>query len=293
MQLHRTAIVLASTSLLMACFGDNTEDQGGPGPGGGDAPSILDIAGPEDADVGNSLDLTVKVKGKANEQLSVAVDGGLGTFSLQNKVVITDDLGEGAFTTLYTSGTAGLETITANVSALNAAGSSATKMITIHGVERQGNIVPLTGAAVAPQRANVAIAYPVVLSTARVVSKLGIVHPTQPTTTPPTPPTIAHVALYSTETVSSIRLITNSTATLAAGANEIPIEPTSLEAGSYWMVVAYSGSPNIYRGASKVMKYQEPHDFAAGLPNVLADLVTSDNLTNPFADRNFYLVLRK
>jgi hypothetical protein len=72
---------LASMSLLMACFGDNTEGEEGEGPGpgsGGSAPSIVEITGANELDLGDSIDLTVKVRGEANEQLSVAAESKLG-----------------------------------------------------------------------------------------------------------------------------------------------------------------------------------------------------------------------
>jgi hypothetical protein len=292
MQLHRTAIVLASASLLMACFGDNTEDQEGPGPGGS-TPSIVEITGAQELDLGDSADVTVKVRGEANEQLSVAVEGKLGGgFNPQNKIVITDATGEGSFTTRYSSGTtAGVETLTFNVSDLDAKSKTATRDITLYDVERIGEVTPLAAMG-ATQTAGYLVAYPMTLTTARVVSKLGIVHPAQETQVR------VQVGLYTTDTATSISAITKTTAILATGINDIPIPPTPLAAGSYWMVVAYEGSPSVYRSTTDVvvMRYKVDHVYADGLTDNIGGLTTSSNMmgtSTRLYRRNFYLVLRK
>jgi hypothetical protein len=294
MQLRRNSTALAAlafATLLTACFGDNSEDQEGPGPGpgpGGSAPSIVEISGSDELDLGDSIDVTVKVRGEANEQLSVAVESKLGGgFNPQNKVVITDAAGEGSFTTRYTSGTtAGLDTLTFNVSDLEAKSKTATKDVTLYDIERFGNVTPLAETGT-NQPAGFLVAYPMTLTTARLVRKLGIVHPPQATQVR------VQVGLYATDTATSVTAITKTTATLVTGLNDIPIPPTPLAAGSYWMVVAYEGSPSIYRSTTIpiALRYKLTHDFDVGLTDKITDLMTSSG--TQYYIRNFYLVLRK
>jgi hypothetical protein len=201
--------------------------------------------------------------------------------------VITDANGEGSFTSRYTSGTtAGVETVTFNVSDLEAKSKTATKDVTLFDIERVGNIAPLADMGT-NQPAGFLVAYPMNLTTDRVVRKLGIVHPPQATQVR------VQIGLYATDTATSITAITKTTATLASGLNDIPIPPTPLAAGSYWMVVAYEGSPSIYRSTTVpiVLRYKVDHDYAAGLTDKITNLLTSSG--TQYYIRNFYLVLRK
>lgn len=280
-------LIVAAGLLLGACFGDNS--------GGGEdelpdgAPSILDIAGPEDLDTGDSLDLTVVIKGKANEQLSVAIDATLGSFTPQSKVIITDANGDGSFATRYTStGTAGLETVTANVSALSTAGKSATKMLTIHDVERIGNVTPIE--TTIAETAGYLIVYPFELQAPRTLRKVAIVAPEA---------TTAQIGVYSSSvgdamTAKPVDALARVTANLVAGANEISVPSTDLAAGRYWMAVAYSGTPLVRKvapplGTTLYGWRITTYTFSSGLPDKLDTLVSSTTLSL----RNFYLVLRK
>lgn len=96
------AALLVATVQTFACFGDNATD-GEEGPVDG-KPEIVEITAPAELDSGSEADLVVKLKGGANEQLSVAVDTSLGAFTPQSKVVITDEKGDATFTSRYASG---------------------------------------------------------------------------------------------------------------------------------------------------------------------------------------------
>jgi hypothetical protein len=278
--------MLASASLLMACFGDNTDEEGQLPDG---APSILDIAGPEAIDAGDGLDLTVTIKGKANEQLSVAIDATLGSFTPQNKVIITDDNGDGVFATRYTNGgKAGLDTITANVSSLSTAGKSLTKALTIFEVERLGNVTPIE--TTLAETANYLIVYPFELPAPRTLRKVAIVAPQAATT---------QIGVYSSSagddmTAKPVDALVRVTANLVVGANEISVPSMDLAAGRYWMAVTYSGTPLVRKVAPPVGTTLygwriTPYTFSSGLPDKLDTLVFS----TPLSLRNFYLVLRK
>ncbi len=282
--------LLASVAVLSAaCFGDNT-DQGGPA--NPDEPTVLEINIAEGLDPEDRTDVAVKVQGEADVQISVALAAALGTFEQQSGVVLTDATGQATFSTRYVSGAvAGVDTITANASTLSGLASSSTKQLTIYDVERLGNLVPLESTPT--ETAQRLIAYPMVLATDRVVRKLGIVHPAQD----PAGPVDVQVGLYTTATDTSINALAKTTAVLTEGVNEIPIPPMPLQAGSYWMVVAYRDTPRIYRSTTLiVIRFKSTHDYTLGLTDRIDGLSTSSDSPNMgmrFYDRNFYLVLRK
>jgi hypothetical protein len=96
--------VFASLGLVPGCFGDNERGTG------------LVITAPADLDGGDSAEITIAVRGKANDQISVAVDATAGTFDAQTKVVITDASGDGVFNARYTAANRSeTVTITANM----------------------------------------------------------------------------------------------------------------------------------------------------------------------------------
>jgi hypothetical protein len=267
--------------LFVACFGDNSDEQGP-----GNAPSITEIAGPVELDTGEETDFTITVRGQANEQLSVAVDATLGTFSPQTKVVITDEEGVGSFVTRYVSGsTAGPVTITANVSTLAANGQSSSKDLVLHEVERLGNVTSLNSPTM--ETANYLIAYPFTITGARTFTKFGIIAPQA---------TNAQVGLYtSTNTVPSSRplaLITKLTANLALGKNELVVDPSALTAGEYWMVVTYEGTPMVHKNIEKTVAGWSIVGwlYSQELPSSFTGIMLE---ATPLSDRNFYLVLRK
>lgn len=277
----------AALCLTAACFGDNSDGDGGELPDG--KPAIVEITGAEELDLGDSAEISVKLKGKANEQLSVAVDATLGALTPQSKVVITDDNGDAVFVTSYTSGaTAGTETITANVSALGTTGTSLTKTLTIFDVERLGIVSPI--ATVTPEVLNYLIVYPFEVSTERTLRKVAIVAPEA---------TAAQIGLYSSSagdamTARPVDALLRTTANLAVGANEIAVSPLQLPAGRYWMAVAYPNTPMVRKESPpvNVTIYGwriTTYSYAGGLPAKLDTLVTSTTLSY----RNFYLVLRK
>lgn len=282
-------LVLLSFSSSVSCFGDNAKEDGEEEeelPDG--VPGVLEISGPADIDLGDSFDVTVKVKGKANEQLSVVVDASLGTFATQSKLLITDEAGEGSFTTRYTSSMAGAENLRANVAVPSTTGSSKSRALTIFDIERLGNVAPVATASA--QTEGVLIAYPMELTTARTVRKLGITHPTQS----PSMPVNAHVGLYTTLSPTSISVLAKTTVALTAGQNEIVIPPQDLPAGKYWMVVLYEGAPSVYRSTTVqvTLMYKLGQVYSAGLADQITDLSTS-SATVTYYLRNFYLVLRK
>jgi hypothetical protein len=280
------ALSLAACLLQIACFGDNSGDESDGA--NSDGPSVVEIVSPDEVDQGDAIDVTIKVKGSPDEQLSVAADATLGAFSPQNKIVIANVDGEGTFVTRYTPGTAGgAEILTANVSSLAGISKSATKALTVYSLERFGNVTQVGPASA--HSAGVLVAYPIVLATDRVVRKLGVLSPVQ------TPAGMVDVqlGLYATDTATSVNVLTKTTAKLVAGANEITIPAQALTAGTYWMVVAYDGTPMIYRSATEriVLRYKLNHIFSGGLADKLDGLITSQ--PTDYFTRNFYLVLRK
>ncbi|MEZ4361489.1 MAG: hypothetical protein R3B48_14980 [Kofleriaceae bacterium] len=286
----RIGLIAASGALLGACFGDNSDNNPDGNPGS-TTPSVTEIASPDGLDPGDTASVTVKVKGKPATQLSIVVDGVLGTFDPPSKLVITDDAGEATWVTQYTVGdTSGDETITANVSDLAGAARSATKSMTVYAVERLGNVAPVGPAEM--QVAGVLLAYPMVLDRTRVVTKLGIVSPTQPAPVP------TQVGLYATDTATSVSVIAKTTANIVGGVNQISIPKQELVAGTYWMVVAYDGTPQIYRSPNLVqLRYKTTHVFSGGLADTITGLTTSaPDLASPllrYYARNFFLVVRQ
>lgn len=279
------AALLVATVQAFACFGDNATDNEEEGPVDG-KPEIVEITAPAELDSGTEADLVVKLKGGANEQLSVAVDTSLGAFTPQSKVVITDDNGDATFTSRYASGAVGGEaTFTVNVSTLANTRASAAHKLTVFEVERQGNVAAI--AHVEAEQANYLIAYPFTLTANRTVTKLAIIAPAPATTL---------VGLYTSSTSTGVvkpaDALVRMTATLVEGANEIAIAPLSLAAGTYWMAVSYMGTPMVRKSievGDSVSGWRiTGHLFTSGLPSSL-DAATSSSLSL----RNFYLVLRK
>lgn len=286
----RSLLLAAVLSLAaVACFGDN---EGGDSDGSAeepqkDAPSIVNITALDEIDTDAKAPITVTLKGKANEQLSVAVETALGTFSPQNAEVLTNDIGEASFTTLYSSGaTGGSSTFTVNVSSSASLRTSKSRNVTIREVERLGNVTALAHSEA--EQADYLIAYPFELTAARTLTKLAIVAPVSAT---------ALVGLYASTvgtptTAKPTAALVRMTATLVTGANEISIDPLPLAAGRYWMAVSYLGIPvvnkNVDIGASVPGWRITGHLFSSGLPERL-DAALATNL----AIRNFYLVLRK
>lgn len=283
-----SSLLLASFLSLstVACFGDNS-DEGEEEEPQKDTPVIVDITALDEIDTDAKAPITVKVKGKADQQLSVAVDTALGSFTPQNATIITDGNGDGTFTTLYSSGAVGgSSTFTVNVSTLAELRTSKSRNVTIHGVERLGNVIAITHSEA--EQADYLIAYPFELTTARTLTKIAIVAPASAT---------ALVGLYASTvgtptTAKPTAALVRMTATLVAGANEISIDPLPLAEGRYWMAVSYMGVPlvnkNIDVGASVSGWRINGHLFSSGLPERL-DAALATNL----AIRNFYLVLRK
>jgi hypothetical protein len=287
-RLASAALALMVGGLATACFGDNSEE---PNPG---APTVQEIVSPEGLDLGASTSVVIKVKGRPAQQLSVAVDATLGSFTMQSKVVITDDAGEASWTTNYTAGNAaGAELLSVNVSDLTAMSSSATKELTIYGAERVGRVDPVGLPAM--QTAGVLVGYPVVITGTRTVIKLGVVSPPQSVASTVN----AQVGLYSKLTDTSLSALAKTTATLVDGVNELPIAPLELADGTYWMVVAYSGTPLVYRSTTELvsMYYKTTHVFSDGIGDTIEGLsksaVTAGDGGQSLYARNFFVVLRK
>ncbi|MBK7536509.1 MAG: hypothetical protein IPI49_14290 [Myxococcales bacterium] len=277
--------LLAASVLATACFGDNA---GGPSDSSQD-PSVLEISGPDALDERDSVDLTIKVKGDPSTELSLSIDATLGTLSPRTASVVPDLNGEAVFVTRYTAGTqGGEEMLTANISTPDGPGKSLTRPFTIHGVEVLGHAASL--AETPAQAAGVLVAYPLVLPTARLVRKLGVFAPTQI----PDAPVDAQLGLYATDTATSVKVLAKTTAKIVPGANEIAIPPQALQAGAYWIVVAYAGSPRVFRQPDEpvILRYKTTHVFAGGLPDVVSGLITSGP-ADPFFKRSIYALLRE
>jgi hypothetical protein len=282
------AAAAVASLTLGGCFGDNAGEPNGNGSDEPGAPSIVEIAAPDEADIGDVIDLTVKVKGAANEQLSVAIDGTLGTFSPQNKVVIADDNGEGTFATRYAAGiAAGTDTIKANAASTNGT-SSKNKTLIVHDVERFGNTTTIS--TTSKEVASYLIVYPLMTPRAGLLTKVGILAPEA---------TTAWIGLY-TSARDELQRDKPQTALfkvmvpLAVGVNEIQVPKTPVESGKYWVAVTYIDTPFVRKTSSASLQItgwnRTTHPF--DLPDSLAaqaDLMYSTTINQ----RNFYLVLRK
>jgi hypothetical protein len=266
---HVLLVVMAT--LAPGCFGDN--DVGG----------SLQISAPDELDGGDAVDVTITVRGKANEQFAVAVDSPSGTFAPQSKVVITGDNGEGSFVTRYTvDNKAAIAEITANASSVRLIGESVTKRITVYEVARVGNVAPI---ATTFEEIDYLTAYPLEVPTPGTLRKLAIVAPAAAT---------ALLGLYTNAITidgdAPGMALARTTATLAIGANEIEVPAQSLAAGTYWMLVTYNGKTTAARGATTVTgRILSPYAFSLGLPDTMPAMTLSTNM----GKRNFYIVVRK
>ncbi|MEZ4361490.1 MAG: hypothetical protein R3B48_14985 [Kofleriaceae bacterium] len=276
----RAGLTVAAVVVFPACFGDNSDE---PGPNG---PAVTDVAAPDGLDPGDTASITIKVKGKPATQLSIGAAGVLGAFRQEFKDVITDGAGEASWVAEYLVGNAsGDDILTVTVQDIAGSADAATKSMTIYAIERLGNVTPVGPEVL--QSSGVLLAYPMVLDQPRVVTKLGIVSP------PQLAPVSTQLGLYATDTATSVRVLAKTTANIVGGINEIAIPKQELAAGSYWMVVAYDGSPQIYRSTVEVeVRYKVGHVFSTGLADTITDLFTS-TATSPFFERNFFLVVRQ
>lgn len=277
--LSSVSLIVLSCLLNVACFGDN-DDSAIPS---ADTLTISEFIAPEEIDGGDSVDISIRVKGRAGEQLSIAMDGPSGVFLPQSKVIIADDAGEARFETRFTtSNVAATTEVTANVSNLQLLTASASKALKIYEVERVGNIAPLP---TATETANYLVAYPMSITPPRTLSKLAIVAPAAAT---------AAVGLYSNGKISGLDAPTTPLVkrlvSLTVGANELVIPALSLTAEKYWIVITYEGTPVV--GKMPPVEIDAWALTTFGFPAELPDVLPTLN-RGLLSKRNFYLVVRK
>jgi hypothetical protein len=269
--------------LAVSCFGDNAGSQQGVDPPVD--PTILDFIVPDEVDGDSVASVSVKVKGNANEQLSVAVDASTGTFSPQSKIVITGDDGEALFTTQYSAVNANaLVDFTANVSNMDRAGESRVQRTSVYEIERIGNLtlIPTTRA----EGDKYLIAYPLNVPVPGKVRRLAVIAPEAAT---------AWIGLYvSNVSGSPATPLAKVMVSLVPGANEIEIPTQPVAAGKYWVAITYQGTPVVRK--SMTLADQIPgwgitsYEFSRGLPDDFTRLIQTETALFP---RNLYLVVRK
>jgi hypothetical protein len=265
--------VFASLGLVPGCFGDNERGTG------------LVITAPAELDGGDSTDVTIAVRGKANDQVSVAVDSTAGTFDAPTKVVITDASGDGVFTTRYTAANKSeTVTITANMTSTTTGGISSSKEVAVFEISRIGNVAPIANEV---EETAYLTAYPFDLPASVNLRKLAIVAPAAAT---------ALIGLYgnivAVDGDAPGAALARTTATLVIGPNEVAVPPVQLAAGRYWMLVTYSGEKvSTARSTAMIVgRTLSPYAFTNGLPDQAPNPMT---LTTNMGLRNFYLVVRQ
>lgn len=276
-------VVAISVLHQAACFGDNESTSSI----AAELPVVTAILGPADVDEDAASNFELHVQGRPDETLTVNVGASVGAVTPAVQELQTDSAGEATLVVKYAAeGRSGAAELTAQVSRLATSGPPTSKALTVHTVERIGDAAAV--GSTSQQIAGVLIAYPVSLATERVVRKLGVFAPAQ------IPPATVDVqlGLYATESASSVRALAKATAKLVAGANEIEIPAQTLPAGTYWFVIAYRGSPLIYRDPDVAVsvRYKTGYDYATGLEEVISELSPSNG---NYYKRSLYLVVRQ
>ncbi|MEZ4364286.1 MAG: hypothetical protein R3B48_29195 [Kofleriaceae bacterium] len=267
------SLTLLAFGLLASCFGDN---QGG---------AALRLSAPDELDGGDTAELTISVDGAANnEEVNVELSASTGTLSSAGVVVVTDAQGHGSVSVQYTAANeTGPATINAAASAPRLGTVGATKQIKLYEVTRVGNVTPITNTV---KEQDYLTAFPINIPTNGTLRKLGVVAPE---------PATVVIGLY--DNTPSIDGDTPNAAlargelSLAAGVNELIVEPRALSAGKYWIVVTYNGEATTARDAINLVtgRTLTDYSFGRGLPDTLPSM----NLTTNMGERNLYIVLRR
>jgi hypothetical protein len=268
----QTYLRLAATCLglwfVVGCFGDND---------GSGSPQIVDVSVPAGVDAeGGSATLVVRVRGRAEEQLSIALNGTLGSFDPSEKLVITDANGDASMMTSFTAGTvSGDEEAIANVSNFSGDRSSFRFAFPVTPINRVGQFAQLSSSE--PADLGSLEGQPITVTDPGMLRRVGIVS---------AGPVEVVVAIYAENAGQPTTLITSTSATLKLGVNELPVPEASLPAGTYWFAAQYRTAVTLYVGtATRSTKYFT-QTFGTALP---ATFPTHTTYTDTV--RNYYLVL--
>lgn len=258
----RPSIVLLVFSLVVcaACVYDER------------APTIRELVLPAEVDADSPIDVIIRVQGLPREQLSIVLDATLGTFTPDSRDVIADAQGAAEITARYVSPKGGMEEVHVSVAAASGAQDLETRTFRVFNVTRIGT-TSATELFHGPHIAGQLIAYPISLTTPQVIRRLGVISP------PVTPAVLvdAQLGIYTTLSSTSISVLAKTSAKLAAGHNEIEIPPLSLPEGVYWFVIAYSGTPLVYRSITNVvsMRVKNGVPYSEGLADTITGLATT------------------
>jgi hypothetical protein len=271
--MFRPVVIACLGALVSAgCFGDNSES------GGNGSPSIDSVVAPATVDAeGGEAEVAVHVRGKAGEQLSVAIAGTLGTFAPEQGQVTADAAGDATFTTRFTAGAAeGEATATINVANLEGARRSKELTLAVRALVRVGEVAQL------PNTSGFIASYldghTVTVAAAGRLRKLGLVSPDTGDIV---------IALYADNGGRPGTLITSATGTLRVGVNELPVPEIMLPAGAYWYMMNFRVATDVYRGTAT----RPVHGFSLPFTNALPATFPTTTVAVTEPVRNCYLVL--
>jgi hypothetical protein len=268
----QTYLRLAATCVglwfLPACFGDND---------GSGSPQIVDVSVPASVDAeGGSATLVVRVRGRAEEQLSIALNGTLGSFDPSEKLVITDANGDASMMTSFTAGAvSGDEEAIANVSNFSGDRSSFRFAFPVTPINRVGQFTQLPSSE--PASLGYLEGQAITVTDPGVLRRVGIVS---------TGAVDVVVGIYTESAGQPTTLLASTSATLKLGVNELPVPDTSLPAGTYWFMANYRTAVSLYVGTATRFTKFVSRTFATALPTTYPPHMTyTDNV------RNYYFVL--
>lgn len=238
---------------------------------GGDPIDRVTLEAPDELLDSGSAEVAVLAWGEPHQQLSMALSASAGVFEKSAEIVLTNAEGMAEFRTRYTaSDVGGDETLTASVSTLGGSAVVEARPLRVVQLERVGT--PALIGLPAPHTDSVLVAYPITLTGAGTVERLGVIAPEQS----PAGPVRVHLGLYKTQSATSIEALASVSAQLVAGRNEVAIPPQALTPDTYWLVTMYEGTPLIYRSETELVAVRyKTWTYAAGVPATIADLQTS------------------
>lgn len=260
-------ILIFSTGCL---HGDNHAHDDG-------APTITSIEAPTELDVdGSTAGISIHVAGLPEEQLSVAVEGHLGTFAPQSQVVITDRDGLATFVTTYTSSERdGTETVVANVTDFRGRATSQMFGFDVRPLSRYGEALKLPSST--SLSSSFLMGQSITVPARGTLRRVGIIAAS---------PIDAQIGIYTDGSNEPHQLLAEISATLVAGTNEIAAPALELSAGAYWFMVSFPTTGRVF-SSSAVMRptHYISHTFGTDLPaTVTTSMFSSSTL-------NYYLVL--
>lgn len=272
-----------AATLLCApgCFGDNSDGVGSPS---SDDLSFTSVEAPVagvDAE-GSRTPIQIRVKGKRDEQLTIAVTSTLGTFSPEQNVVITDAAGEATWSPEFIAGPTGGDAMAvANVANLSGDRVSHEFSFPVVPFTRVGEVAQLPNADAIT--AGYLEGQSIELDKPGKLRRVGLIVNSR---------TDVSVGIYSDVAGAPTALLTTVRARLQVGVNELVVPEVMLPAGTYWFMATFSTLPQtpiLYRTTSattRLLKYVS-HSQSAALPAVYPS--QPSQLNEP--QRNVYLVL--